>query len=366
MEEEVTQVALTPVGSASLTSARIVGDIQLLQREHQGLSSEVFSGQSLKTGGKCALKLLRAELKAGAVVRGRYMHEAQRVATLALREVADVFAFGTAANGRAYAVSEWLGGSSLRTLIAQHAPWPQRSSLALTRALCESLAPLHVHGFAHRRLHPGNVMVTQWTEDAPPQIKLLDCGVWHVHPALDVEGIERTNEDALALAPEIAAGESGDLRSDVYAIALMLYRMLTGRPPFSGADFAQVLEQQRSQPPDPPSRYGTVPAAVEDTIMRGLEKDPQRRIPSVEALLSAIDPLWNTSRHHAVSRPRMRSLTTGEWHAEEATEIRDAQLGSPGTNLDAIEKAAWPNKRKLVFAAVTLGVLVLLIILIAR
>jgi len=307
VDNEITQV------KAMAPPPAILGDVRLGELVDGGLSSEVFAGENLLASKRCAVKIVRRELDVGSVARGRYMHEAKRIASMGLDVIADVYSFGVTPDGRTYAVQQWLEGHSLRSMVRGQVPWPRRTYLPVMRAICAALAQAHAHGFPHRRIHGGNIMVTAWAEGSAPQVKLLDFGIWRLHPAMDDGSvIERSAEQAICIAPEIAKGQDGDARSDVYSLAVLLYEMVTGSVPFLGKDFASTLEQQLSATPRLPREMVALPPELEQTILGGLEKDPRKRIPSVEALLSALDPLWSTGKHQVLPKGRLRQLTTDE------------------------------------------------------
>ncbi|MCA9667540.1 MAG: serine/threonine protein kinase, partial [Myxococcales bacterium] len=313
-DHEITHVTTRPEAPASL-----IDDVRLDEQVGGGLSSSVYRGTNLIAGRPCAVKLLRPELGLGPVRRGRYIHEAEGVATLGHSGVADVFRFGVAADGRSYALCEWVDGSSLRSLIRHNAPLSRRAFLPLIRQLAAILGGIHAAGFAHRRLHGGNIMVSGQGNDV--RIKLLDFGIWRAHPPIegDVEAT-RSAEHAIAIAPEIGKGEDGDARSDVYALGVLLYEMLTGKVPFLGQTFAETVAQHVNEDPMPPSQVVAMPQELEAAIMRALEKDPKKRTPSVEALLSSLGALsaGTSAQHAVVPRPpqarsgRVRDLTSGE------------------------------------------------------
>ncbi|MCK5800410.1 MAG: protein kinase, partial [Deltaproteobacteria bacterium] len=158
-------------------------------------------------------------------------------------------------------------------------------------------------GVAHGALHGGNILLAPG--DGDPHVGIVDFGIREVHPAPgeQIPGLHRAPEHAFYLAPEQAKGLPGDHRSDIYALSAILYEMVTGRPPLVGETFAATVEKQISETPQAPSQLISISPELEATILRGLDKDPSRRIPSVEALLAAIDPgATTTGKHLALHR----------------------------------------------------------------
>jgi serine/threonine-protein kinase len=242
------------------------------------------------------VKVFHSALVASRVRWGRYVHESKTVASLRQAGIVDVFNHQMV-EGIGLAVMAPSRGSSLRELLKGGGPLSRRAYLPVVRAIGLALAPVHAAHLAHLRLHPGQVLM-QWA-GGEPIVELLDFGVHHLHRPIteEVNGLPRTAEQAVWMAPEQARGEPGDQRSDVYSLAVLLYQMITGRPPFVGETIKAVLDQHLSEAPPPPSRFATISPELEETLLRALEKDPRKRTQSVEALLAGIDPASVTGQH---------------------------------------------------------------------
>lgn len=266
----------------------------------RGLTGELYQGQNLVAAKPCVVKVFHAAMPLGPVAMGRYMHENQRVAALGIPAVAEVFTTGKAL-GRNFAVMAIQPGQALKMTVRQKAPLSRRFYLPVLRAICNGLAPLHALGLFHGHLHGGQVLL-KWEEGSPPEVTLLDFGVRHLLPGVkeQLSGWERKPEHIIYLSPEQAKGNPGDPRSDVYALSVMLYEIVTGKVPFLAETLSDTMDQIISEPPMAPSKLAQVPEVVEETILRGLEKDPRGRIPSVEALYAALDPRGLTSDQSGV------------------------------------------------------------------
>lgn len=368
-----------------LGPGRRIGDVVLGRLLGAGVSSEVYQAESLVAGKACAVKVFRRELRINPVSRGRYRRVAHEIDHLGHSGIADVFAFGETPGGRAYAICELAPGRPLTDVLRQPHPLPRRVVVSILRNICNVLALTHARGIPHLRLHPGNVMVEIGVNDVS-RLVLLDFGVHQLHAALDdpQPGLPLRAEDAVWVAPEQARGEPGDSRTDVYALSVLLYELLTGRVPFLGSSYKETLEQHVSTPPPPPGQIVALPADLEQTILRGLEKDPRRRVPSVEALLSAVDPLSATTGQHeahakaqAKTQGRQRTLGTGEFRVSEvelhlqqrpasplaAPEPRigwDSAPRAPGPPIagpTSWPPARWPRQRLLLFGGLALAAL---------
>ncbi len=298
IDEQVTQITRAP--GDHLEAGSLIGDVQLAELCGEGLSSQVYQARNQLAGKRCAVKLLRPELGVGSVKRGRLLHVAQRIDMLGLPDVAATFDGGLTPDGQTtYLIQEWVEGRPLRELLAEHGALSRRAYLPLMRQLCDVLSSVHSAKLAHLALHGGNIMVQPG--EGGPRIRLLDFGVHEAHPPANetIPGLSRSPDHAFYLAPELIKGQRGDHRADIYALSALLYEMITGRPPLVGETFEATVEKQLGETPLSPGELANVPQELEMTVLRGLEKDPARRIPSVEALLAALDPLSATTGQHS-------------------------------------------------------------------
>ena len=296
LDEELTDVKTTPRSRPD-----VLGDIRIGERLAAGASSEMFHGMNLLARKRCVVKIFRPELDTGPVNWGRYGHAVRSATALQARTIADIYGFGQTPDGRRYAICEWVTGDSLEALLAQHGALSRRSFQPIVSEIAKALSAAHKANIPHLRLHAGNVMV-QWTEGGRiPEIRILDFGSAFLQSDLTDganQPLPRTPAQALHISPEQAKGQPGDNRSDVYALAILLYRMATGRSPFQADTFEAMLEAQASVPPSAPSQLANITSDLEETLMRALDKDPKRRTPSVEALASELDPAWAMTAQH--------------------------------------------------------------------
>ena len=199
-----------------------------------------------------------------------------------------VYDYGRAADGSFYYVMEYLDGPTLEELVRRAGPLPPGRVVYLLRQLCGALAEAHAAGLVHRDLKPGNVIVATLGGQRDVA-KLLDFGLVQDLSA-DAEGRLTRTGTVLGtpdyMSPEQAAGESAvDAHSDVYGLGAVAFFALTGRPPFQGKTFGQLLAAHRSEPP--PSLTDLrpdVPADLSAVVARCLAKNPAARYPSAAAV----------------------------------------------------------------------------------
>ncbi|MBW2733536.1 MAG: serine/threonine protein kinase [Deltaproteobacteria bacterium] len=308
IDNDNTQVTTLPPPEAAAFPAAI-GDLQLGERLAVGFSGETYAAKNALVGRQCVIKLLHRGLGTSPAALGRLSHQARQADLLHLEGVVPYFGSGTGPDGRRFTIHGWATGHSLREILAERGALSRRVYGPIIDRLCRTLGPLHAVGMVHGALHAGNVMV-EFSQERPPAVRLLDVGVKALHQPVGEAapaGIQRPPEMAAFISPEEAKGKEPDPRSDVYALSVLFYQMVTGRLPLLGESYEATLEKQINETPAPPSKFASLPDAIDTLVMHGLEKDPRKRIPSVEALLAGLDPLAaTTGRHEALSRVATR------------------------------------------------------------
>jgi serine/threonine protein kinase len=203
--------------------------------------------------------------------------------------VARLLDHGETPDGEVYLVTELVSGPSLRQLIARHPlglSWQLAVEIA-TQAAC-GLDAIHQKGLVHRDLKPENIMLVQTATDEPLRVVLLDLGHALV---LDRARLTRSGlvwGSAPYMSPEQTAGQNLDPRSDLYALGIVLYEMLTGRRPFEARAAVDVMQMHWNHVPDAPSTRVEVPAAVSDLCMWLLAKQPDLRPNSARIVHAAL------------------------------------------------------------------------------
>ncbi|MHB8717667.1 MAG: serine/threonine-protein kinase [Candidatus Dormibacteria bacterium] len=188
---------------------------------------------------------------------------------------------------RPYMVLEYVPGVTLREHIRGHLPLPVDEVLRIGRQLASALAYAHERGVSHRDLKPENVLVRP-----DGTVKLFDFGIALLEGARRVTWRWLNNGAGTPdyMAPEQIQGKRGDERTDVYALGVMLYELLTGGVPFGGDNALAVMQQALNEPPPPVrSRRRDVPEALAAIVHRAMRKDPEERYPTMAALLTDLE-----------------------------------------------------------------------------
>jgi serine/threonine-protein kinase len=232
-----------------------------------------------------ALKALRADLASDSDLGLRFTREAKAAASISHPNVVQITDFGTLPGGQPYFVMELLPGHSLSSVISAEGPLPVDRGVRLMAQIVDALAAAHRAGVVHRDLKPDNIVICQ-TGRGGETAKVLDFGL------AQVAGQSRLTRGGLTfgtpqyMSPEQASGGPVDERTDIYALGVVMYQTFTGRVPFEGDTYMGVLTQHVYVEPSPPSVLLGRPGlgAVEQLIMRCLEKKPERRFASMDEL----------------------------------------------------------------------------------
>jgi len=235
--------------------------------------SVLYKATDLKTGRQVAIKVPHAEMEQDPVLVERFKREQQIGQELDHPGV--VKTFDGEERSRLYMVIEWVDGRLLRTLLNQEKNLPIDRAVKITLGICDALDYMHKHGIVHRDLKPENVMV-----DANDKIKLIDFGIAMKE---DARRLTFVNVSSMLgtpdyISPEQVKGGRGDQRSDIYALGIMLYEMLTGRVPFVGPNPLAVMnERVLNEPKSPRDLNPEVSPELEEILYRALDRDPRHR-----------------------------------------------------------------------------------------
>jgi serine/threonine-protein kinase len=258
------------------------GRYKVLNRLGSGGMAEVYCAQDLQLGRKVALKILYRRFAEDSEFVERFRREASSAAGLQHQHVVAVYDRGEY-DGTYYIAMEYLEGRSLKTIVQQEAPLDPDRAIDLTIQVLRAARFAHRRGIIHRDLKPHNVIV-----DAEGRAKVTDFGIARAG-ASDMTQTGSIMGTAQYLSPEQAQGHSVSAASDIYSIGIMLYELLTGRVPFEGESAVTIALKQVNERPERPSVYNpAVTPALEDAVMRALEKDPARRYPDADAFIAAL------------------------------------------------------------------------------
>ncbi|MGA8043084.1 MAG: serine/threonine-protein kinase [Terracidiphilus sp.] len=219
-----------------------------------------------------ALKIPHPDMEADPILFDRFQREARIGERLQHPNVMRVF--GGEKRSRVYMVMEWCEGRLLRQILSEERISQDRA-IRITLAVLDALEYIHEQGVIHRDLKPENIMV-----DAQDNIKLIDFGIAGDTAArrLTYANFTATLGTADYIAPEQIKGKRGDGRTDIYAMGVILYEMLTGKQPFTGSSPMEVMNDRLLNYPTPPSVLEpSISPQLQEVLYRALERDPKNR-----------------------------------------------------------------------------------------
>lgn len=240
-----------------------------------------------------ALKVILRDLVEDPEIVARFEREARAAAKLSHPGIVQVTDLGRTDDGLGYLVMERVVGETLHAIVSRGPLAPRRAADLVEQAL-GAIAAAHGAGIVHRDLKPGNLMIVPLGAGREA-VKVLDFGIARLSES---EGYTRLTRTGVILgtpsymAPEQARGRAVDARTDVYAMGVILWYLLTGKRPFGGADVSEIVDALLSQtPPRADAARPDVPAALADVAERAMRKDPDARFASAEEMGRALAAL---------------------------------------------------------------------------
>ncbi len=255
----------------------------------RGGMGAVYRGRQPALDRSVAIKILPAEIAGDEQFVERFRREARLLAKLHHPGIVSVYDSGQTRDGQLYFVMEYVDGTDLRSVIKNGGLAPEQA-LAATAQICEALRVAHEHGVIHRDIKPENVLLTR-----DGQIKLADFGL--SRPARDQETKKFTMTNMVMgspdyMAPEQKGGEA-DQRSDIFALGVMLYEMLTGQVPRGAFE--------------PPSRRIGIDVRIDEVVLRALQSEPGKRYQNVTEMKSAVETIYHTPAPSSAEVPAART-----------------------------------------------------------
>jgi serine/threonine-protein kinase len=257
----------------------------------EGAMGVVVAAMHLELDQPVAIKLVRAAIADDAVVAERFLREARAVAKLKSPHVARVIDVDRLESGLPYLVMEYLDGADLAKVLAVEGPPPVRTACAYVEQACDALGEAHALGIVHRDIKPENLFLARSVGESLI-VKVLDFGVSKQATVL-AQALTTAHElvgSPLYMAPELLRSSgSADARSDVWALGVVLYELLTGRLPYEADSLADLcLKVVREDPQPINGLRADLPPRLAHVVHRCLAKDPSKRYPNAAELAAAL------------------------------------------------------------------------------
>jgi len=260
-----------------------IGRFQLEAEVGHGGMGVVYQAQDAALGRRVAIKLIAPHLAEDEQALVRFRREAAAAAGLRHPGIATVYEFGEH-EGRPYIVFEWIEGRTLKSALAEEGPLPLERIHAIFDQLCAALDHAHAHGVVHRDIKPANVIL-----GSDGRATIVDFGLAWLSSAPGITTNGAFFGTPAYMSPEQIQGLALDGRSDLYSLAVLLYEMLAGRPPFDAPSTAALLHKQLHAAPPPIAEFRRdLPAPIGRALKRALSKEAGNRFPTAEALARAL------------------------------------------------------------------------------
>jgi serine/threonine protein kinase len=278
---------------ASAGEKLLGGRYRLIRRLGKGGMGEVFLAQHATIEKHVAIKILLPERAKQENQKARFLNEAKATAKVRHANVIDISDFGETDDGRAFFVMEHLVGEDLKKYCRRQHILPWKDIELILLQICSGLGAAHKQGIIHRDLKPDNVFLIEH-QGIANFVKVLDFGLAKM---LDDDSSKKLTKTGIIvgtpafLSPEQIKGDPVDARADIYALGLILYRMLCGQLPFKAKTVVDMLRKQLMEKPLPPSAMAPdapISPAADQVALKALEKDPQKRYQSTMELGQAI------------------------------------------------------------------------------
>jgi serine/threonine protein kinase len=338
-----------------------------------------------------AIKLLRRDLMRDPRVIKRFHREAKASARLSHPSIITVYMVGDTEDGVPFIAMEYVKGRSLDRALTEDGILPPARAIHIAKQITSALAEAHGQGIVHRDLKPENIYLAE-ASHTPDFVKILDFGIAKILHAQDESMLTQTGAifgTPFYLSPEQASGGDIDHRCDLYALGVILFRMVTGRLPFfSDSGMAVLIQHLKEEPPRPTQFVPTLPAPLEHLILKALAKLPEERFQSASAMgealagiASYLDPLRSVGTAPAagilsttladapaleastrIPRPALpaaassteAATTNPRFHVPSSSEIGDGGIltGAPLSQVPSVAAAPPPITPR---ASITLG-----------
>lgn len=272
-----------------LLGERLGGRFLVLKKIGAGGMGAVYRARQEGMDRDVAVKVLLGDLAENETVLRRFTLEALAVSRLRHPNTIQIFDYGQTPQGNPYIAMELLEGQTLHDLLRKERPLPIRRALRIMSQVAASLAEAHEKGIVHRDLKPENIFLVP-VSDNPDYVKVLDFGVAKLRDKDEKGTLTQAGSifgTPRYMSPEQCSAQPVDGRSDLYALGVMLYEMITGEAPFSSDQPLVLLLAHVNDPPPPPSGVSdkqVIPAEVEEFVLKLLAKAPEDRMQEATAL----------------------------------------------------------------------------------
>jgi len=266
----------------------VFGRYRIERLAFEGGFASIYEATDVERGRKAAIKALRVGLAQSPKMQARFEREAEAIRTLDHPRIVSLYEVGELPDGRPFIAMEWLEGRNLLEELTARGPLTQREALRVVEDIGHALEAAHAVGIIHRDLKAQNIMALP--EGDWFRVVLVDFGIAKIrHP----DGVSSLTTQTLLGTPQTAApeqilGEDISARTDVYALGLLLFQLVTGRLPFEAPTAVELEEMHLHAPPPRASELSPVSPAIDRVIQRAMAKHPEDRFGSAGVFVQAL------------------------------------------------------------------------------
>jgi serine/threonine-protein kinase len=280
--------------SSTLAAGQLVADTyKIVRRIGVGGMGEIYEATHLRLAGRYAMKVLKSDAAATPEAMARFQREANVTSALRHPNIVNVVDFSTLPGSAPFMVMEFLDGLELAEVMKRTRPMPLPRVVSTVKQIASGLTAAHENGVVHRDLKPQNVFVLQVPGQEQELVKIVDFGISKVKDlAAKITNTSTVLGTVQYMSPEQARGKVGeiDARTDQFALAAIVYEMLTGEEAFVGDSVSSILYQiVHEEPPALVDPKGPIPKLVAAVLRRALAKDKELRFPSVMEFARALE-----------------------------------------------------------------------------
>jgi len=297
---EISQTQTMDTSTVELSRGTIfAGRYEVLDELGSGGMGKVYRVFDRKLGDELALKLIRPEIAANRKTIERFKNELKIARKIAHTHVGRMYDLGEE-SGLYYIAMEYVPGENLKSFIRRSGHLTVSKAVSIARQVCQGLAEAHRFGVIHRDLKPSNVMI-----DQEGNARIMDFGIARTFESKEITGLGIIIGTPEYMSPEQAQGQKVDQRTDLYALGIMLYEMITGRVPFEDEITLNILRKHEIEQPRPPKDLNPeIPHSLNTLVLKCLEKLVERRYQNASDVLRDLDSIKTTSVKVAKTRAR--------------------------------------------------------------
>jgi serine/threonine protein kinase len=279
-----------------ISVGQTIGNYMLTAKLGEGGMGVVYLAEHPVIGRRVAMKAIHPELSRNPEVVSRFVTEAKSVNQIGNEHIVDIHDFGTTSDGEFYFIMEFLQGEALSDVLKTNAPMESTRALAVAAQVADALASSHEHGIIHRDLKPENIfLITKG--HVHDFVKVLDFGLAKLTQGDDKVSHKTRTGSVMGtpyyMAPEQCEGKASiDHRADIYSLGVILFEMVTGKVPFGGEGYGEIIvKHMTAAVPAPRAINPLLPVSVEAVILRALAKPREARFQTMGEFAAALaDP----------------------------------------------------------------------------